>query len=128
MLLGPDHHDAPTPVRPNLKEKQMTDVHFLKINCRDTQETFSDEPYLRVNGELIAGPWGSFDEGETRNIDVSRNFTGQRLVELFESDSDSGDDFIAAFTIFDSEVGQGVTPGALRGNGGSYTLFYEVTA
>ena len=30
--------------------------------------------------------------------------------------------------IFDGEVGQGETPGALRGSGARYTLFYEVTA
>ena len=62
----------------------MAVVHFLRMNCRDTQETFSDEPYLKFDGRHVGGPWGDFDEGETQNIDASFTFNGRGLVELFD--------------------------------------------
>jgi hypothetical protein len=101
-------------------------VTFQRITCRDTQETFSDEPYLHYNGQHLAGPFSDVDEGEGRNINLVRDLVGTGLVELFESDGPDADDFLAAFEIFEGEAGQGQKAGALKGDGARYTLFYFV--
>jgi hypothetical protein len=105
----------------------MAQVNFQRIVCRDTQEWFSDEPYLLYNGLPLAGPFSGVDEGEKRNINKVRNLSGEATVELFESDSPDADDFLASITISESEAGQGQRARALNGDGARYTLFYVVT-
>jgi hypothetical protein len=99
-------------------------VFFNRITCRDTQEFFSDEPYLLFNGSRLAGPFSDVDEGESRDINQRRTFTGQALVELFESDSPDGDDFLASITIEEGEQGPQIRE--MKGDGARYTLFYSV--
>ena len=82
-------------------------VFFSKITCRDTQEFFSDEPYLLFDGSHLAGPFSDVDEGESRVINQRRSFTGQGLVELFESDSPDAVDFLASITILEEEGNKG---------------------
>jgi hypothetical protein len=104
----------------------MALVTFHRITCRDTQEIFSDEPYLLYNGLPLAGPFNDVDEGESRDINVVRNLQGEALVELFESDFPDGDDFLASITILEDEAGQGLQIRAMKGDGARYTLYYEV--
>lgn len=104
----------------------MAQVTFFRITCQDTQEVFSDEPYLLYNGRLLRGPFSDVDEGESREINRVRNISGQALVELFESDSPDADDFLADHRIFESEAGEGEKAAPMRSNGVSYTLFYVV--
>ena len=101
-------------------------VFFNRIACRDTQEFFSDEPYLLFNGSHLAGPFSDVDEGESRQINQRRTFTGQALVELFESDSPDGDDFLASITILEEEGEQGPQIREMKGDGARYILYYSV--
>jgi hypothetical protein len=89
-------------------------VTFQKLLSEKSQETFGDEPYLVYNGEKI-----------TRNINVVRDVIGSGRVVLFESDL-ARDDVMAAFTIFESQAGQGQQTQRMNGNGARYTLSYVV--
>ena len=104
----------------------MALVTFQRITCRETQEWFSDEPYLLYNGLPLAGPFSDVDEGESRNINKLRTLSGQATVDLFESDSPDADDFLASIMISESEAGQGQQARELKGDGARYTLFYVV--
>jgi hypothetical protein len=73
----------------------MAQVTFQRLTCEDTQEFFSDEPYLLYNGQLLAGPFSDVDEGESREINKVRNLSGQARVQLFESDFPDDDDFLS---------------------------------
>jgi hypothetical protein len=56
---------------------------------------------------------------------VVRDVIGSGRVVLFESDL-ARDDVMAAFTIFESQAGQGQQTQRMNGNGARYTLSYVV--
>lgn len=104
----------------------MALVTFQRITCHDTQETFSDEPYLLFNGERFTREFSDVDEGESRTINVVRELFGEAEVALFEGDSPDADDPLARITISESEAGQGQRFQQMNGDGARYTLFYFV--
>jgi hypothetical protein len=107
----------------------MALVEFLRISCQNTQDSFSDEPYLLYNGELLMPEKSDVDEGETRTINVIKRLEGKARVELYEADGPfDDDDFLDSVTIFESEAGQGQRIQEMKGSGAAYTLFYQVFA
>jgi hypothetical protein len=113
-----------------LKENPMAQVTFQRITCHETQEEFSDEPYLLYNGERLTREFSDVDEGETRTINAVRDLDGEAEVALFEADSwPDNDDAMARFTISESEAGLGQRVREI-GSGGHgnprYSLFYVV--
>jgi hypothetical protein len=104
----------------------MAQVTFQRITCHDTQEEFSDEPYLLYNGERLTREFSDVDEGETRTINAVRELVGEAEVALFEADWPDGDDPLARITISESEAGQGQRVREMNGDRARYTLFYVV--
>jgi hypothetical protein len=104
----------------------MAQVTFQRLTCHDTQEQFSDEPYLLYNGERLTREFSDVDEGETRTINVVRELNGQAQVALFEADWPDADDHIDSITISESEAGLGERQAPMTSRGTHYTLFYVV--
>lgn len=92
------------------------------LQCLDMQETFSDEPYLRVNGNNVWFGTG-FALNTSKPVNVSVQFCNSASVELLEDDG-LYDDSIALQAIANT-----LTAGTTRdfvGAGAKYRLWYKV--
>ena len=98
-------------------------VQLQTLTCHRTNDGPRDEAYLLYNGQEVFGPV-SINDGQSRDIGVTKPIEGQARVSLFDEDDTSSDDAMGTITISANEKGQRFQ--TLTGSGARYTLFYQI--
>lgn len=105
------------------QKKYVLDVKSLK--CIVTNAPFSDEIYFRVDG--VKGAILDFNAGKTITWQDGRYFFDSSvIVQLWEEDYTSDDDFLGEVTIYGYESQKGLRTYNYKGGGADYILTYEV--
>ena len=104
-------------------------VHFANLNCLQTDDSSTDEPYLVwKQGEQEQRIWGpsSMSEGDIQDTNNFQLLQGDEgLIMLLDEDWPT-DDHLGAHTIRKTELGQSWHRANFIGEDARYFLDYEV--
>jgi hypothetical protein len=104
-------------------------VHFAKLNCLETDDSSTDEPYLvwRQGGhdKRIWGP-GSMRKGSIVDTNCFELLQGDSGIIILLDEDWPSDDHLGAHTIRRSELRQGWHRATFVGDDAHYFLDYEV--
>ncbi len=93
--------------------------------CKDKQEPFGDEIYIKIDGKKVAGVWKKMKEGKTRHF--TSEVKGKFSIEVWEQDR-GRDDFIGSRTLNAEDlVGTGQQSTDFKGRGAHYALLYSIS-
>lgn len=100
-------------------------VHFAYLRCKSTDDSETDEIYVKWSGQRIWGPV-SVSAGNAINLDHFVLLQGDSdVVEIFDEDWPS-DDHLGAHLISKLELGGGWRTAIFRNEDAEYELDYEV--
>ncbi len=93
--------------------------------CKDKQEPFGDEIYVKIDDQKVAGTWKKMKEGKTRHF--TSRVAGKCRVQVWEQDQGS-DDLIGSHTLIAEELaGKGQQTADFKGRHAHYTLRYSIS-
>jgi hypothetical protein len=93
--------------------------------CKDKQEPWGDQIYVKVDGKKVAGTWKKMKEGKVRHLTTP--VEGKFSIEVWEQDK-GRDDFIGSRTLIAEDlVGKGQQSTDFKGRGAHYALLYSIS-
>ena len=102
----------------------MPTLTITSINCRETSNGMgADDLYILVNGQKIFS--AEVDEGENPQVNFQMQFTKHAIIQVWEDDSGSDDDFLGQHQVNPEPLGE--TSFAVDGDGSDYTINYVVS-
>ncbi|MCX2729234.1 hypothetical protein OOZ19_03200 [Saccharopolyspora sp. NFXS83] len=106
----------------------MATLTIHSVICHETSDGFgSDDLFINFRGERVFGVQ-QIDEGQTINPGTVSNFSVKGLVDFWERDSGSDNDYLGGFWVHRNQVGQGELNAQLSGDDSNYAVNYEITA
>lgn len=109
-----------------MEEVIMPRLVITKLQCNETTGgSGDDDVFINVNGIRV---WGivEMDENTTVSPMSSTQFVQSAVIDVWEYDSGSDNDFIGQTTAFAQQLGAGEISVSMSGDDSDYVLQYRV--
>jgi hypothetical protein len=102
----------------------MPTLTITSINCHTTSNGMgADDLYILVNGQKVFS--AEVDEGENPQVNFQMEFTKHAIIQIWEDDSGSDDDFLGQHQV--NPEPRGESSFHVDGDGSDYWIHYRVS-